>query len=37
MALGFVIQGSDLKQKYVAWTATAKKCPITTRGLGDNL
>lgn len=36
-ARGIVSQDSDLKLKYIAYRATAKKCPIRVKGFGDNL
>lgn len=36
-ARGLVLHDSDLKLKYIAYKATAKKCPIRVMGLGDNL
>lgn len=35
-ARGIVSQDSDLKLKYIAYRATAKKCPIRVKGFGDN-
>lgn len=36
-ARGIVSQDSDLKLKYMAYNATAKKWPIRVKGFGDNL